>query len=183
MIRWIPNLRSDEYAQGESRLVWLMSYARWYKAHWLYTKQRFAKGVQRNINWAHFMVIIFFTVLRLVVCLVLFSYIWCESRLVTMCKLDSQISAPVSKEKKHTHTHKSAKSLKARKVSHFFPSSWLWKFSFWAFFLGNHFAWWAPTFKYSHLNGYNSKLHSHAISGLSEGKKARFRGRTFKSRT
>ena len=36
------------YAQGESRLVWLMSYARWDKAQSLYTKQWFAKGVQRN---------------------------------------------------------------------------------------------------------------------------------------
>ena len=37
-------------ARGESRLVWLVSYARWYKAQSLYTKQRFAKGAQRNIT-------------------------------------------------------------------------------------------------------------------------------------
>ena len=42
--------RSGASAQDESRLVWLISYARWYKAHSLYTKQRFAKGVQRNIT-------------------------------------------------------------------------------------------------------------------------------------
>ena len=45
-----PKSRSGESAQGESRLVWLVSYARWYKAQSLYTKQRFAKGVQRNIT-------------------------------------------------------------------------------------------------------------------------------------
>ena len=45
-----PESRSGESAQGESRLVWLVSYARWYKAQSLYTKQRFAKGVQRNIT-------------------------------------------------------------------------------------------------------------------------------------
>ena len=45
-----PESRSGVSAQGESRLVWLMSYARWYKAQSLYTKQRFAKGVQRNIT-------------------------------------------------------------------------------------------------------------------------------------
>ena len=44
-----PESRSVEYAQGESRLVWQMSYARWYKAQSLYTKQRFVKGVQRNM--------------------------------------------------------------------------------------------------------------------------------------
>ena len=133
MIRWIPNPRSVEYAQGESLLVWLMNYARWYKAQWPYTKQRFAKGVQRNINWAHFMVIIFFTVLRLVVCLVLFSYIWCKPRLVTMSKLDSlNLHSRIKKKKKkrQENAHKSAKSLKARKVSRLFPSSWLWKLSF-----------------------------------------------------
>ena len=42
--------RSGESAQGESRLGWLMIYARWYEAQSLYTKQRFAKGVQRNIT-------------------------------------------------------------------------------------------------------------------------------------
>ena len=183
MIRWIPNLRSDEYAQGESRLVWLMSYARWYKAQWLYTKQRFAKGVQRNINWAHFMAIIFFYGFeaRCLFSVVFLHMMWIKTGYYVQTRFTNLRSR--IKRKKHTHTHKSAKSLKARKVSHLFPSSWLWKLSFWAFFLGNHFAWWAPTFKYSHLNGYNSKLHSHAISGLSEGKKARFRSRTFKSRT
>ena len=45
-----PESRLGESAQGESRLVWLVSYARWYKAQSLYTKQRFAKGVQRNIT-------------------------------------------------------------------------------------------------------------------------------------
>ena len=48
-----PESRSGESAQCESRLVWLMSYASWYrsyKAQSLYTKQRFAKGVRGNIN-------------------------------------------------------------------------------------------------------------------------------------
>ena len=45
-----PESRSGESAEGESHLVWLMSYARWYKAQSVYTKQRFAKGVQRNIT-------------------------------------------------------------------------------------------------------------------------------------
>ena len=126
MIRWIPNPRSIEYAQGESLLVWPMSYARWYKAQWPYTKQRFAKGVQRNINWAHFMAIIFFYGFE---ARCLFSYIWCESRLVTMSKLGSlNLHSRIKKE----NAHKSAKSLKARKVSHLFPSSRLWKLSFWA---------------------------------------------------
>ena len=44
-----PESRPGESAQGESRLGWLMSYAR-YEAQSLYTKQRFAKGVQRNIT-------------------------------------------------------------------------------------------------------------------------------------
>ena len=91
---------------------------------------------------------------------VLFSYKWCESRLVTVCKLDSQISPPASKNS----ADKRAKFLKARKVSHFFSSSWvlrwvfggkmLWKLSFWAIWRALrklddllHFAWWAPAFK------------------------------------
>ena len=55
-LRWSSESRipiRSESAQCESRLVWLMSYARWYrsyKAQSLYTKQRFAKGVQGNIN-------------------------------------------------------------------------------------------------------------------------------------
>ena len=43
-----PESQSGESAQGESHLVWLMSYAKWCKAQLLYMKQRFAKGVQRN---------------------------------------------------------------------------------------------------------------------------------------
>ena len=45
-----PESRSGESAPGESRLVWLASYARRYKAQSLYTKKRFAKGVPRNIT-------------------------------------------------------------------------------------------------------------------------------------
>ena len=45
-----PESPSGESAQGKSRLVWPVSYARWYKAQSLYTKQRFAKSVQRNIT-------------------------------------------------------------------------------------------------------------------------------------
>ena len=48
-----PESRSGESAQGESRLVWLMSFASWYKsykAQSLYTKPRFAKGVEGNIT-------------------------------------------------------------------------------------------------------------------------------------
>ena len=132
MIRWIPNLRSDEYAQGESRLVWLMSYARWYKAQWLYTKQRFAKGVQRNINWAHFMAIIFFYGFeaRCLFSVVFLHMMWIKTGYYVQTRFTNLRSR--IKRKKHTHTHKSAKSLKARKVSHLFPSSWLWKLSFWA---------------------------------------------------
>ena len=37
-------------AQGECRLGWLMICAWWYEAQSLYTKQLFAKGVQRNIT-------------------------------------------------------------------------------------------------------------------------------------
>ena len=54
MIRWIPNPRSGESAQGESRLLWLMSYARWYKAQSLCNEQRFAKGVQRIFSITFF---------------------------------------------------------------------------------------------------------------------------------
>ena len=53
MIKWIPNPDHVNLHSVESRLVWLMSYASWYrsyKAQSLYTKQRFAKGVQGNIN-------------------------------------------------------------------------------------------------------------------------------------
>jgi len=46
--------------------------------------------------------------------------------MVTVCKLDSQISAPASKNS----AHKLAKFLKARKVSHFFPSSWVLRWVF-----------------------------------------------------
>ena len=39
---------SDESPQSECRPVWLGSYARWYKAQSMYTKQRFSKGVRRG---------------------------------------------------------------------------------------------------------------------------------------
>ena len=42
--------RSGESASGESRLVWMVSYARWYRAQSLYIKQRFARGAERNIT-------------------------------------------------------------------------------------------------------------------------------------
>ena len=45
-----PDYRSAESAQGEARLVWLMSYVRWYKAQSLYPKQLFATGVQKNVT-------------------------------------------------------------------------------------------------------------------------------------
>ena len=45
-----PEFRSAESAQGETRLVWLMSYVRWYKVQSLYPKQRFATGVQKNLT-------------------------------------------------------------------------------------------------------------------------------------
>ena len=48
MIGWVPN--PDQVNLHRVNPVWLMSYARWYKAQSLYTKQRFAKGVQRNIT-------------------------------------------------------------------------------------------------------------------------------------
>ena len=48
MIGLIPN--PDQVNLHRLNPVCLMSYARWYKAQSLYTKQRFAKGVQRNIT-------------------------------------------------------------------------------------------------------------------------------------
>ena len=172
-----------------------MSYARWYKAQWLYTKQRFAKDVQRSINRAHFMAIIFFNGFE-ARCLFSVVFLHDANQGWLLCA-NSIHKSPLPHQKKK-NAHKSAKFLKARKVSHLFPSSrvlrWffggkmLWKLSFWEI--------WRSLRKLDdftlrcerqHLNTLismdNSKLHSHAISGLSQGKKARFRRRTFKSRT
>ena len=174
-----------------------MSYARWYKAQWLYTKQRFAKGVQRNINWAHFMAISFFYGFeaRCLFSVVFLRMMRIKAGYCVPTRFKNLRSRIKKKKKKHI---KARNPFKARKVSHLFPSSWvlrwvfggkmLWKLSFMAI--------WRSLRKLDdftlpgerqHLNILismdNSKLHSHAISGLSQGKKARFRRRTFKSRT
>ena len=174
-----------------------MSYARWYKVQWLYTKQRFAKGVQRNINWAHFMAIIFLRCWGSWFVQCCFPTYDANQGWLLCANSIHKSRSPLPHQKKKT-AHKRAKYLKARKVSHLFPSSWvlrwvfggkmLWKLSFWAI--------WRSLRKLDdftlrderqHLNTLismdNSKLHSHAISGLSQAKKARFRRRTFKSRT
>ena len=49
VFRWFPN-PDQVNLHRVNPVFWLMSYARWYKAQSLYTKQRFAKGVQRNIT-------------------------------------------------------------------------------------------------------------------------------------
>ena len=115
---WIPSSLADEYA-------------RWYKAQWPYTKQRFAKGVQRNINWAHFMAINFFNGFE---ARCLFSVVFLHMMRINAGYYEQTrfFKSPLPHQKKKENAHKSAKSLKARKVSHLFPSSWLWKLSFWA---------------------------------------------------